>query len=119
MKKKFVFALITTIVVLSCKEKHNSPCDNFDETNSGSEWLSETIKWYSENGSGSPEIYELKYSWGVAILISPCSACSDEMVEIYDCQGNHICSVGGIAGINTCPSAYKNETPKSKLIWKK
>lgn len=45
-----------------------------------------------------------------------CFECPDNLISIYNTQGEVICEFGGIAGLNTCPDFYDTATDRRVLF---
>lgn len=45
-------------------------------------------------------------------LVNTCVGCSDNLLSVYNCQGEIICEFGGIDGRDTCGDFYENVSSK-------
>lgn len=62
-------------------------------------WLNNIVEQYDENHGGL-EICICTYDGGKqGFLIAYCTHCDDRAYQLFDCSGNSIGTVGGIAGI--------------------
>ena len=108
--------LILLAFSLSACEKNILPegyCQNSEQA-SEQDWLNKKIRSYKRNGT-SAEIFTAKLGTQPVIIINTCPGCADTMDAIYNCEGEQICTVGGISGANTC-SDY-GEFSDIELIW--
>lgn len=106
----FIFAMITS-----------SKCDNDKSiTFCGIKDPVNNIDWLKERVENSEKIEVMKFVYNESeyMAITPCPGCPDSMTEIFDCQGNRFCTIGGITGRNTCPSDFLEKSEKILLIKK-
>ena len=81
----------------------------------GDQWLEEKVKEL-EKTDLSYEVYSYTYKGEPVFLINPCTRnCADMITNVYNCQGEVICSFGGFAGMNTCPDF--DTATKGKLLY--
>ena len=85
-------------------------------TSSRPDWINEAIHSIKVDGSKGAVI-RYKYHGEYVFLIDACHECPDYMASVYNCEQEHICSFGGIAGINTCPD-FGDAATNEKIIWK-
>lgn len=80
----------------------------------------ENIGWLSERVKNAENIEVVKFTYNETeyLAINPCPGCPDNMTEIFDCQGNRFCTIGGITGRNTCPEDFFEKSEKVLLIKK-
>jgi hypothetical protein len=76
-------------------------------------WLKEIV----EPINTETEVVRYKYKGETVYLVNTCVGCADAMDQVYNCSGQVICQLGGIAGLNTCPDFYDTATDK-KVVWK-
>lgn len=113
-----VFALL--LLFTSCDDT------NTEETNICSNNPLEEIDWLkalvdTENhadlsNSSGLEIIQYEYNGNLTFSVDTCvNNCSDALTQIYDCEKNIICEMGGIAGVNTCEAFFKGATNEKTL----
>jgi len=96
MTKIFLLAILTFLFI-SCKdETKKSPCQDT------SEWLQQEIKKFENNEViGYIDMYE--YNSQEVFFIDDCYQCADAGTNVYNCNGEKICTFGTLLGLNTCP----------------
>jgi len=80
-------------------------------------WLDEAVLDLCDNCVSSVEFIEFEGSNYIAFWADN-ENCSDALTTIYNCDGSVFCSIGGIAGLNECPSLSDNYTT-IESIWEK
>jgi len=95
---------------------NNSP----DSTFCGIKDPVKNIEWVKERVENFDKIVISKWTYNDVeyLAIDPCSGCPDSMLEIFDCEGNRFCTIGGITGRNTCPEDFLEKSEKILLIKK-
>ena len=116
-----VFMVISVILLtlLSCKTSDKKEDWNCDTANPLEDipWLKE-IKLHmgiSMRAAGS-QIIRYKYKGGFVFWIDRCYGCVDDLITVYNCQGDVICEFGGIAGLNTCIDFHSEATDSTMLF---
>jgi len=62
------------------------------------------------------QIIRYKYNNEYVFWIDECYNCADNLISVYNCEGNVICEFGGIAGLNTCPDFETAATDSTMLV---
>jgi hypothetical protein len=108
MKKVILVVLISFLFSLQCNKKNEGICYVNDPLQDLA-WLKQ-IKYNFEMdmSPAKQRISHYNYKDQSVFLIENCVNCSDEMSELFDCDGKKICEFGGIAGLNTCPDFHDN-----------
>lgn len=116
--------LLFSFFSFSCKktaEKQSPPsqdeiCNTLNPLEELS-WLKE-IKTMFELRGGAPgaQIIAYKYNGSDVFWIDDCFGCDDNLIRIYNCTGEVICEMGGIAGLNTCPDFFEKASDSTMLF---
>ena len=77
------------------------------------EWLKTRI-----DNAEKIEVYKMVYNEKEYISVNPCPGCPDSMTEIFDCDENRFCTIGGITGRNTCPDDFLEKSEKILILIK-
>jgi len=116
MQFKSVILLTSLVIMASSFTCNNSTdtkvCGIKDPVNNIG-WLKERVE-----NADEIEIFTYKYNDLDYISVNPCPGCPDSMLEIFDCQGNVFCTIGGITGKNTCPADFLEKSEKLLLLKK-
>lgn len=98
--------LITFIV-----KETNCTTDPFEDY----QWLSDIKFNYEANQNPiGNKIVQYIYN-DECVYLTGTETCCDQLIEVYNTQGEVICKFGGIAGFNTCPDFYDSVTDKRVL----
>lgn len=112
---KFRLSLFSIILFISCQKN-----EEFNLTTNPLEnlvWLKEIKTSFELSASPSKkQIIQYTYNEEPVFLIDSCIGCPDNLVNIYNLNGEVICQFGGIAGIDTCPDFLDNTTNKT-ILW--
>lgn len=114
--------LLLTILLfsnISCETKENNPktiCGYNDPVHE-LPWLRDRIAALeTDMGPAGYQIIRYQYHGAYVFLIDPCYGCADDLISVYNCDGDVICEFGGIAGQNTCPDFETAATDSTMLI---
>jgi hypothetical protein len=134
MKTTIYFkAILVNLFLLSCSTHKNTVEPNFNNSSSASTsgsnfcevlnpltdlpWLKKLVDEI-KNSSNGGTITKFKFKSKDVFLVNTCKVCiTDAMTVLYDCAGNQICSIGGIAGL-TCPD-FEKEASDSVVVFSK
>ena len=124
MKSGLIFTLTLILLIGFSCNKHTDipeklPDDSICNTENpldDLEWLKEikTIFEIREIYVGA-QIIAYKYYGEDVFWIDDCYGCTDKLIKVYNCSGELICEIGGIAGINTCPDFLEMATDSVML----
>jgi hypothetical protein len=78
-------------------------------------WLDQEIELLKTLNT-TARLTQYVYKGEAVFEVETCLECADRMTIVYTCEGDAICTFGGIAGFNTCPDFYETATNK-KVIW--
>ena len=119
----FVFQFSVILLLASCTKSEannrfpdDGPCHcGVDNPLDDLKWLHETVLMFeSWRGQQAASIAVCTYdSVKQGFLIDPCVYCADGASTLFDCEGNGIGTLGGIAGI---PYSEYNIDPASVRI---
>lgn len=104
----FIF-LLTFVFIFSCSK------ETTDNSSEGPltelEWL-KNIKQDLEISAkpAGAQIIQYTYHQNTVFWVNSCYNCGDNLIEIYNYEGEVICEMGGIAGLNTCPDFFDTAT---------
>lgn len=114
-----ILTLLTAIILLliSCKEeKEPKTCDVRNPIQELI-WLNDLISNHmNTNPQIQAKIQQFTWNGEDVFLVDLCVNCSDAAINIYDCEGNIICTKGTIAGIDECPE-FESEAEFVKNNW--
>jgi hypothetical protein len=80
-------------------------------------WLKEKKHYLEVNmGLAGWQIIRYKYKGAYVFWIDPCYRCADNLITVYNCNGEAICEFGGIDGRNTCIDFETEATDSTMLI---
>lgn len=106
-------------LIVSCDEKEENaspvicgvenPIENLS-------WLKEKIDTFSKTTGVGIQIFQATYQNETVFIVDDCMNCADALIQVYNCQGDVICQLGGFAGLNTCPD-FDKEVSNQELIW--
>ncbi|OFX22005.1 MAG: hypothetical protein A2041_12320 [Bacteroidetes bacterium GWA2_31_9b] len=99
-----------------------SKCDNSKSTTfCGIKDPVKNIEWLKTRVENADkiEVTKIVYNGQDYLSINPCPGCPDNMTEIFDCEGNRFCTIGGITGRNTCPSDFLEKSEKTLVLTQK
>jgi hypothetical protein len=114
VKSFFALALIiATNMAFDCERHVPFPEGESNYCSNDLSWLKDKV----EPINSETEVVRYKYKGETVYLINTCAGCADSMDEVYNCDGQLICQLGGIAGLNTCPDFYDTATEK-EVVWK-
>lgn len=107
--KPGLIVLVVLLAACSQDRKSNEPWVN----------ICPDLTWLDSFKSSKEkvEIYLSRYKGERVFEINPCVGCPDAMTTVHDCAGNILCSIGGIAALNTCPN-YDFNLDERLLYWK-
>lgn len=117
--KTHIYTISASILILvflfSCSQEtsDNFSANPFHEY----EWLN-NIKLnleVSAKQSGA-QIIQYTYNQNTVFWIDGCYNCFDNLISIYNDEGEVICEIGGIAGLNTCPD-FLDKATDSIMLW--
>ena len=76
------------------------------------------IEWLKTRIENADKIEISKWTFNNAeyLAIDPCPGCPDGMLEIFDCNGERFCTIGGITGRNTCPEDFFEKSEKILVL---
>lgn len=115
---KTLFLLFSIVFLTSCPSdlEYEKTC----EVNNPLEdlvWLKQIKTSFEQSASVTKKkIVQYQYNNETVFLIDVCFDCADNLISIYNCEGNIICEFGGIAGLNTCPS-FDSEATNKIILW--
>lgn len=106
MKNKLILISLMMVMVVGCKTAPNAPvvlppktvCDVANPL-TDLPWLSKMIADIEMYAPEDARIYQCTYRDGVGFLLDFCVNCYDPALLLVDCQGNTLCTYGGIANI--------------------
>ncbi len=123
MKARLIFKITVLAITLflMCNSCEKPKVDNQD-TICGTKDPLQELEWLKNltNGQGNGarrEIYLFTYKGEKVFFIDNCVKCPDGIAEVYDCEGNVICTFGGFMRMNTCPD-FDSLAVKDSLFWK-
>lgn len=96
MKTSIISSLLLSVLLFSACGEKVSHCDTTDPIGELA-FLQEIVAGDSAGTSGV-SITEYRYKGETYFDVNCCEGASDSMSEIYDCEGNLFCRIGGIAG---------------------
>ncbi|MEQ9403285.1 MAG: hypothetical protein RIM99_06870 [Cyclobacteriaceae bacterium] len=105
--KNFLIQLVAVFLFVlfqSCDEDSTdvSGC-GVDDPLSELKWLSELKNDFDQRMQpAAVSITMYTYKEASVFEINSCIGCADNLVSVYNCEGEVICEFGGIAGLNTC-----------------
>lgn len=111
-----VVVLVFFIAGTSCNKENKQVSDSGNPLTE-LEWL-KNIKQdleISAKATGA-QIIQYTYNQNTVFWIDGCHSCDDNLIEIYNYEGEVICEIGGIAGLNTCPDFLDTATD-STMLW--
>lgn len=81
------------------------------------QWLSDITDTFDiiDTANGQ-QIIQYIYNGECVYQVDFCFECPDNLIGIYNTQGEVICEFGGIAGLNTCPDFYDTATDRRVLF---
>ena len=110
---------IIMLPLLSCKTSDNQGRLICDTANPLEDlpWLKEIKKVMeiSMRAAGG-QIISYKYKGDNVFWIDRCYGCADDLIAVYNCQGEVICEFGGIAGLNTCIDFHSEASDSTMLF---
>lgn len=98
-----------------------STCDNSEKiTFCGVKDPLKNVEWIKKRVENAEkiEVTKIVYNGQDYLAINPCPNCPDNMTEIFDCEGNRFCTIGGITGRNTCPIDFLEKSEKTLVLKK-
>ena len=110
-----VFAVISIAFypqqTLQAEEEFSYYCNSTSDPVDVLPWLSDLIDEV-DNNACLQDIAVYCYNGNVYFspLSDPLVRCSDVLYKTYDVHGDLYCQIGGIAGLNSCPSNFGNAT---------
>jgi hypothetical protein len=122
MKKlQHIFLLLSVIILpaISC-----STSDKVSTSYCGTSNPLEDLPWLkkiktemqmSERATGG-QIIRYSYKGNDVFWIDPCHGCADDLISVYNCDGEVICQFGGIGGLNTCPDFHAEASDSTMLF---
>jgi hypothetical protein len=118
-KHLILLVSVMMLSLLSCKT-----ADKDQSSYCGSANPLEDIPWLkkiktememSERAAGG-QIIGYSYKGDNVFWIDRCYGCADDLIDVYNCQGEVICEFGGIAGMNTCID-FHSEAKDSTMLF--
>jgi hypothetical protein len=126
MKTKLLyFTILATFALLGCEknakpQEENLGACSVEDPLADLPWMKAFIDGYSKDAEAGyrhhARIYQSSYGNGkTGFLIEICVGCPDAGVSLYDCEGNLLCVMWGIAGLSCEEFGFDVDNPK--LIW--
>jgi hypothetical protein len=119
INKIFLLLAILLLPLLSCKTSDNQGKLICDTANPLQDlpWLKEIKKAMEMNmRAAGGQIIRYSYKGNDVFWIDPCHGCADDLIYVYNCQGEVICEFGGIAGLNTCIDFHSEASDSTMLF---
>ena len=116
--KTQILLLFGLLFFLACdnEESEFSTCEDNPIENVA--WIKELIE--AENlieDTNGLEITQYNFDGNTVFCVDRCiNNCSDSLINVYDCEQNLICELGGIAGLNTCPN-FETEAINQGIVF--
>lgn len=117
--KTKIAALLLVVLFISCtvNEATEGNCFNskpIEELN----WLKKMKDVFATTKENAKKrIVQYTYNGEDVFAINTCVGCPNSLEQIYNCEGDTICKLGGVTNLNTCPNFYKNASNK-KVLWR-
>ncbi len=116
MKALAVVVLLLGMAIISCEEDKQISACQFEDPLEDLTWLKNIKRGFEMSAQpAQSEIYQYTYLDSTVFLVDPCVGCVDDLVSVYNCDGEVICEFGGIAGLNTCEDFDSLATDRVKL----
>lgn len=118
-KRMFLVSSVILMSLLSCKTSDKDQRSYCGSTNPLKDipWLKKikTEMEMSARAAGG-QIIRYNYKGNDVFWIDNCYSCADDLIKVYNCQGDVICEFGGIAGLNTCPDFHSEASDSTMLF---
>lgn len=102
MNRIAILLIAILLMAFSCEDDFITTCNTNDPLEE-LDWLKEIKNRLEMSASAAGyEIIQYSYQGNDVFWVDDCYQCSDEPIQIYDCEGNVICEFGGINSPNTC-----------------
>lgn len=81
------------------------------------EWLALRINDFEESGFDTKgQVDEYTYKNETVYKVDFCKNCPDNLIQVFNVNGDVLCEFGGIAGTNSCPD-FDNSAKFEKTVW--
>lgn len=107
----YIISIFTMITGSKCGNSKTSTFCGIKDPIQNIEWLKVRVE-----NSEEIEIMKFIYNETEYLALNPCPGCPDSMTEIFDCNGNRFCTIGGITGRNTCPDDFLDKSEKTVIL---
>jgi hypothetical protein len=126
MKAQRFFRILTILLILagsvsSCskKESPKEPVCNVNNPLTDLPWLKERVNDYNEDAKAGnkrhAQIYQCTYKDGTGFLVDDIVGSPDAALQLFNCEGVPLCTIGGIATLRC--EEYDVDLENKKLIW--
>lgn len=81
------------------------------------EWLALRINDFEESGFDTKgQVDEYTYKNETVYKVDFCKNCPDNLIQVFNVNGDVLCEFGGIAGTNSCPG-FDTGAKFEKTVW--
>jgi hypothetical protein len=115
----FLVLTIIMLLLLSCKtsDKVQNPYCGSANPLEDLTWLKKIkIEMEMSEMAAGGQIIRYSYKGDDVFWVDRCHGCIDNLIDVYNCQGEVICEFGGIAGLNTCIDFHSEATDSTMLF---